>query len=125
MDQNVKSPRVDAAVAPGSGVDLWLEEGEIEALHVALAAGVAQRLEISRPPIDPLILVYQLLDEILASSAAASAAAAAAAAPRRQCHIFGRTRSFVLLSPRLSRARARNHAKPQNFPPLRARVAAA
>lgn len=59
MGQNVKGPSVDAAVAPGSGVDLRLEQREIEALHVALAAGVAQRLEIR--PVRPLVLVRQLL----------------------------------------------------------------
>lgn len=50
---------MNAAVAPGSGVDLRLEEGEVEALHIALAAGVAQGLEIA--PVGPLIFSRQLL----------------------------------------------------------------
>lgn len=59
MSQNVKGSSVDAAVAPGSGVDLRLEQREIETLHVALAAGIAQGLEIG--PVRSLVLVRQLL----------------------------------------------------------------
>lgn len=89
MDQDVESAGVDAAVAPGSGVDLRLEEGEVEALHVALAAGVAERLEIGR--VGPLILVRKLLGEVVlaataTSPAAAAAAASSSAASGRQCH---------------------------------------
>jgi len=75
MDQNMKSSSVDTAVTPGSGVDLRLEEGEVEALHIALAAGVAQGLEIA--PVGPLILGRHLLRKVLAAASAASG---------RQCH---------------------------------------
>lgn len=75
MDQNVKSSSMDAAVAPGSGVDLRLEEREVETLHVALAAGIAQGFEIA--PVGPLVLVRQLLGEVLAAASAASG---------HQCH---------------------------------------
>lgn len=64
MDQDMKSARVNPWVAPGSGVDLGLEQGEIEALHVALAAGVAQGLEIAGVP--RLVLVRRILREVLA-----------------------------------------------------------
>jgi len=70
MDQNVQSSGVDAIVAPGSGVDLRLEKREIEALHVALAAGVTERFEIA--PVDPLVLVRQIFGEILAAASAAT-----------------------------------------------------
>lgn len=94
MDQNVKSSSVDAAVAPGSGVDLRLEEREVEAFHVALAAGIAQGFEIV--PVGPLVFV-QLFGEILAAASAASG---------RQCH-FQTNHS-------LSRARAKTA---KSFPP--------
>lgn len=61
MDQNVQSPGVDAIVAPGSSVDLWLEEREVEALHVALTAGVTEGFEIT--PVGPLVLVHEILGE--------------------------------------------------------------
>jgi len=70
MDQNVQSPGMDAIVAPGSGVDLRLEEREVEALHVALATGVTERFEID--PVDPLVLVRQILGEILATASTAT-----------------------------------------------------
>jgi len=59
MDEDVKSSSVDAAVAPGSGVNLRLEERKIEAFHVTLTAGVAQGFEIA--PVSPLILIHQFL----------------------------------------------------------------
>lgn len=96
MDQNVKSSSMDAAVAPGSGVDLRLEEREVETLHVALAAGIAQGLEIA--PVGPVILVRQLLGEVLPAAPAASG---------RQCHFQtnalprrGTAKSFSPLFPR-------------------------
>lgn len=92
MDQNVKSSSMDAAVAPGSGVDLRLEEGEIETLHIALAAGIAQGLKIV--PVSPLILGPQFLGKILATACAAS---------RRQCHFRLNT---------LSRAKTANSSSP-------------
>lgn len=96
MDQNVKSSSVDAAVAPGSGVNLRLEEGEVEALHIALAAGVAQGFEIA--PVGPLILGRQLLGKVLAAASAASG---------RQCHFrlntLSRENRKVLLSARAAR----------------------
>jgi len=70
MDQNVQSSGVDAIVAPGSGVDLRLEEREVEALHVALAAGVTERFEIA--PVDPLVLVRRILGQILAAASTAT-----------------------------------------------------
>lgn len=70
MDQDMKSARVNPGVAPGSGVYLGLEQGEIEALHVALAAGVAQGLEIAG--VSHLVLVRRFLREVLAASTAAS-----------------------------------------------------
>ena len=66
MDQDMKSARVNPGVAPGSGVYLGLEQGEIEALHVALAAGVAQRLEI--PAVPHLVLVRRFLRQVLAAA---------------------------------------------------------
>lgn len=96
MDQNMKSSSVDTAVAPGSGVDLRLEEGEVETLHIALAAGVAQGLKIA--PVSPLVLSYQLLGKILAAACAASG---------RQCHFrlntFSRENRKVLLTTRAVR----------------------
>lgn len=62
----MKSARVNPGVAPGSGVYLGLEQGEIEALHVALAAGVAQRLEI--PAVPHLVLVRRFLRQVLAAA---------------------------------------------------------
>jgi len=96
MDQNMKSSSVDTAVAPGSGVNLRLEEGEVEALHIALAAGVAQGLEIA--PVGPLILGRQLLRKVLAAASAASG---------RQCHFrlntLSRENRKVLLFTRATR----------------------
>lgn len=96
MDQNVKSSSMDAAVAPGSGVDLRLEEREVETLHVALAAGIAQGFEIA--PVGPVVLVRQLLGEVLPAASAASG---------RQCHFQTNAlprertaKSFSPLSPR-------------------------
>lgn len=84
----MESAGVDAAVAPGSGVDLRLEKGEIEALHVALAAGVTERLEIGR--VGPLVLIRQLLGEVvLAATAVAATTASSSSATTtsgRQCH---------------------------------------
>lgn len=67
----MKSAGVNPGVAPGSGVDLWLEQREIEALHVALAARVAQGLEIAR--VRDLVLVRDVFREIFATSGAAGA----------------------------------------------------
>ena len=46
MNEQVEEARVNAAVAPRIRVaGLGLEQREVKTLHVALAAGVAQRLE--------------------------------------------------------------------------------
>lgn len=45
MHEQVEEASVHSAVAPRIRVGLGLEQREVEALHVALAAGVAQRLE--------------------------------------------------------------------------------
>lgn len=98
MDQDMESAGVDAAVAPGSGVDLRLEKGEVEALHVALAAGVTERLEIGR--VGPLVLIRQLLGEVvLAATAVAAATASSSSATTtsgRQCHFRWNTLSLSL-----------------------------
>lgn len=92
----MKSSSMDAAVAPGSGVDLRLEKGEVEALHIALAAGVAQGLEIV--PVGPFILGRQLLGKILVAASAVSG---------RQCHFrlntLSRENRKVFLSARVAR----------------------
>lgn len=98
MDQDMESAGVDAAVAPGSGVDLRLEKGEVEALHVALAAGVTERLEIGR--VGPLVLIRQLLGEVVLAATAVAAATAssssATATSGRQCHFRWNTLSLSL-----------------------------
>lgn len=93
MDQDMKSAGVNPGVAPGSSVDLGLEQREIEALHVALAAGVAQRLEITG--VRHFVLVPHLLRKILASTVAVTAAST-----RCQRH-----------SPRIVRLAARTNAR--------------
>lgn len=71
MDEDVKGAGVYPGVAPGSGVDLGLEQREIETLHVALAAGVAQGLQIAG--VRHLVLVFRrVLRKVLACSRAAS-----------------------------------------------------
>lgn len=97
----MKSARVNPGVAPGSGVYLGLEQGEIEALHVALAAGVAQGLEIAGVP--HLVLVRRFLREVLAASAAASC--------RSQRH------PRAQFSPRGRRTRHNSPDKGAPFPP--------
>lgn len=99
MDQDMESAGVDAAVAPGSGVDLRLEKGEVEALHVALAAGVTERLEIGR--VGPLVLIRQLLGEVVLAAATAVAATTASSSSAtttsgRQCHFRWNTLSLSL-----------------------------
>lgn len=47
MHEQVEEAGVYPAVAPRIRVGLRLEQREVEALHVALAAGVAQRLELA------------------------------------------------------------------------------
>lgn len=102
----MKSARVNPGVAPGSGVYLGLEQGEIEALHVALAAGVAQGLEIAGVP--HLVLVRRFLREVLAASAAASC--------RSQRH------PRAQFSPRGRRTRHNSPDKGAPFPPFPSKV---
>lgn len=98
MDQDMESAGVDAAVAPGSGVDLRLEKGEVEALHVALAAGVTERLEIGR--VGPLVLIRQFLGEVVLAATAVAAttvsSSSATTTSGRQCHFRWNTLSLSL-----------------------------
>lgn len=70
MDQDMKSACVYPGIAPGTGVDLGLEQREIETLHVAFAAGIAQRLQITG--VCHLVLVRDVFRKVLAASATAT-----------------------------------------------------
>lgn len=99
----MKRASVNAGVAPGSGVDLWLEERKVEALHVALAAGVAQSLRSSSSTVSCTTTAIAISSTsagqlFVATDFIGQLFAGASATPRRQRHcVFQRYRQFLYL----------------------------